>query len=281
MKTRLRRKLIFTILVVGVLSVSIGLIATAWRGTDSLRKTIGDNFEGLANETAQKVDIVIAREVVELHHVSRAEVIVAALVESNHRFDGMSEDKIGQEIRRTEEAWRKSDHLLRAKQLSAKASTFLETAKKIGKKEKIQFASFVTDRRGILVASTSPEFPYRYQQASWWKKTIQMGRDDVFLSNIYQDEQSNQFVFDLAVPIFDDVSSEAIGVLRTIFHLKSFLTPLIEKTRFGETGHAMLIDSEGTVLACPILPTGMHIPDEILIASVTSLNSGWILAEDD
>ncbi len=281
MKTRLRQKLLFTILAVGVLSVSIGLIATAWRGTNSLRETIGDNFAGLANETAQKVDLVITREVADLHHASRAELIVAALVESNHRFEGMPEEKIDQEIRRTEEVWRKSDHLLRAKLLSDKVSAFLETTAKIEKKEEIQFANFVTNRRGTLVASTRPELPYRHHQENWWEKTIKMGRDDIYLSNIYQDEHSSKFVFDLAMPIFDHTSSEVIGVIKTIFDLKAFLTPLIEKTRFGETGHAMLIDSEGTVLACPILPTGMHIADLTLITAVTSIDPGWILAEDD
>ncbi|MFQ5779205.1 MAG: diguanylate cyclase [Nitrospiria bacterium] len=282
MKKGLKRKLVLTILAVGVLSVAIGLIATAWTGTVALRETLGENFEGLANETANKVDIAVAREVADLRHMRSAEAIRTAVMESSHRYEGIPEEEIIQELKRAVEDWEKSDILGRAKRLSGKASAFLIEAVTIGKKKEVQLATFVTDRRGVLVASTNPSIPYLHGQEDWWKSMMGMGVDDILLSNAYQDERTGHFVFDMAVPIFDrEASSERIGALKIIFELKGFLTPLIDKTRFGQTGHAMLIDSGGIVLACPILPTGMHIPQEALTETVTSLKPGWIIAEDD
>lgn len=269
------------VLSVGVLSVAIGLIATAWKGTAALRETLGDNFQGLAQETAQKVDIAITREVSELHHVSSAEIIRAAVTESNNRYEGTPKEEIAREIQEAEAAWKKSDSAARAKQLSNKASAFLEESVRIRKKEGIQVATFVTDKQGVLVASTSALLPYQYDRENWWVETMKMKGDSVFLSNIYQDKKTDHFVFDLVVPIFNRGSSEAVGAIKIIFDLKAFLDPLIDKTRFGQTGHAMLIDSEGTVLACPILPTGMHIPGGALITAVTAVEPGWIVAQDD
>ncbi len=286
MKYRLRQKLIFTILAVGLVSVAIGLIITAWRGTDALRETLGDNFEGLANETAQKVDLAITREIADLRHLSSAEVIIAAVQSSNASYEGLSEGQILKKVQEGEDAWRGGEALDNAGSLETRASSFLADATKIEKKEQIQFASFVTDARGILVAGTDGTegqalISYANSQAPWWQKVVQMDREAVFFGNIFHDEATNQFFFSLAIPILDPSATKTIGALKVVFYLKGFLMPLIEKTRFGETGHAMLIDSEGTVLACPILPTGMHIPEGMLISAVTTMESGWIIAEDD
>jgi len=295
MKVRLRQKLIITILVAGVLSVSIGLIITAWLGTNALRKTLGANFEGLANETAHKVDLAMIREVADLQHISGSDRVIGAIKARNAAYEGLSERQVLDKIQRDEEAWRRGEPWNEAAALSAAASAFLDASMKIEKKEKIQYATFVTDRRGILVASTHVDdiqklTPFAHQKEKWWQEATRMGQGDVFLGNIFHDEASNQFLFGLAIPIFDSPSSDtpvkgsstrAIGALEIIFDVKAFLTPLIDKTRFGDTGHAMLIDSEGVVLACPILPTGMHIPEGPLITAVTAMNSGWIIAEDD
>ncbi len=281
MKNGLRRKFILAVIFLGVLSVAIALVATAWRGTAALRETLGDNFQGLAHETSQKVDIAIIREITVLQHMSNAEVVKAAVMENNTRYEGTLEAEIFRKIQRAETAWEKSDAAARAKQMSSKASAFLEESVKLEKEEGVQFVTFVTDKEGVLVASTTAVRPYQYAREDWWVKTMQLKGEAVFLSNVYQNKKTDRYVFDLAVPIFNRGSSEAIGAIKIVFDLKGFLSPLIVKTRFGQTGHAMLIDSEGTVLACPILPTGMHIPEGVLITAVTAMDPGWIVAEDD
>ncbi|MFQ5596995.1 MAG: diguanylate cyclase [Nitrospiria bacterium] len=281
MKAGLRKKLIVTILVVGMLSVLIGLIATARNGTASLRETLGDNFEGLAHETAQKVDIAISREIADLHHLISADVIESTVKERNRRFEGLSKDAVEIEIQDEARAWEKADIVGRSQFLSERVSALLKDRVRIEMKEKVQAAAILTDKQGAVVASTHTLVAYRYDREPWWKETMQLKPGDIFLSKAYRDGISEQFVFDLAVPVFNSQGSAAIGALRIVFDVKGFLMPLIEKTRFGETGHAMLIDSEGIVLACPILPTGMHIPQESLLAAVTSMDPGWIVAEDD
>ncbi len=273
-KTGLRKKIILTILSVGVLSVTIGLITTAWQGTAALREALGDNFEGLAQETAQKVDLAMTREVAELRPVRSSDVILSAVLESNHRLDGLPEEEVARRIQ-------ESATLEKAKQLSNNASAFLKETIRISEKDGTQLSSVVVDKRGLLVAGTNASLPYRFDREGWWRTVLRMQNDTVFLSNVYQEKTTDRFVFDLAIPIYNPASAEIIGAIKITFDLKGFLSPLIIKTRFGNTGHAMLIDSDGTVLACPILPTGMHIPQGELVRLVTAMEQGWVIAEDD
>ena len=79
----------------------------------------------------------------------------------------------------------------------------------------------------------------------------------------------------------DSIRYQAIGVLHRIYDAKEFFSPSIDTIRFGKTGHVMLIDSNGVVLSCPILPTGASLNDPDLISLVTPMHNGWTLAPSD
>ncbi|MDC4225923.1 MAG: response regulator [Candidatus Manganitrophus sp.] len=92
-----------------------------------------------------------------------------------------------------------------------------------------------------------------------------------------------QPTFSLISPclILHKESGDFLGILKATLHLKPFLQPFIYPIRFGSTGHAMLIDSSGVVLICPILPTGSHVADPVLLQRITEDRSGWVTAQND
>ena len=95
------------------------------------------------------------------------------------------------------------------------------------------------------------------------------------------DERANTYVFTLSIPIMDSLRYEAIGVLHRVIDAKEFFTPSIAPVRFGKTGHVMMIDSRGIVIACPILPTGVQLSDAGMIPLVTPNYAGWVRAPGD
>ncbi len=140
-------------------------------------------------------------------------------------------------------------------------------------------ALFVVDQRGVLVASINHLPGFFHGNAPWWKRALDPMSTSVLISDVYLSDEG--YVLDVVLPIVDDKTVETIGVLKAVIDLQKLLEEPIHQIRFGQTGHAMLIDSAGTVLFCPILPTGSHVSDLPLVTSVSSLESGWIRAKDD
>jgi signal transduction histidine kinase len=67
-----------------------------------------------------------------------------------------------------------------------------------------------------------------------------------------------------------------VGVLHRIYAAKEFFVGALEPITFGQTGHVMLINSDGVVLTCPILPTGHQLADPKLVKAVTGLSAAWV-----
>ncbi|MBI5197035.1 MAG: HAMP domain-containing protein, partial [Nitrospirae bacterium] len=140
---------------------------------------------------------------------------------------------------------------------------------------------FLTDSRGELMASLSPEVPYLSGESGWWREAYHHGSGQVFIENLYFDPLLNLYAFSISVPVQDKIHHRTVGVLHRTLNARDYLDPLISPIRFGKTGHVMLVDSEGTVMSCPILPTGTRLTDRRLISLVTQPNGGWVKAPSD
>jgi len=93
------------------------------------------------------------------------------------------------------------------------------------------------------------------------------GKLDTFIGPLIQDPRSKEYIFEFAVPI-KDYDGQVVGVLHRIYSDTQFFANALEPITFGETGHVMLINSNG-VLTCPILPTGHQLEDPELVKAVS------------
>src|SRR3989304_5699640 len=59
------------------------------------------------------------------------------------------------------------------------------------------------------------------------------------------------------------------------------LLEIINNVRIGNTGHANLVDSTGTIIMCPIFPLKSHHISSDLMRLVSTVNPGWGVAKDD
>ena len=265
-KTGLRKKIVSTMVVMAILPVLLGLVVTSWQGTTELRKAIGNNFEGLAKEAASKTDLGVQKEVAELHFLGDS-------IEIQETLQGaLSLSPISA---KTDPPSVSAD---------PKLSAFLERAIRLPENQPNLQSLIITNNVGLRIASSSETAGKRFYvgDETWWKESARGEKGAVYISGIYQQGSgSSDFLFDIALPVLHKETGRFLGVLKASLYLKPFLQPFIYPIRFGSTGHAMLIDSAGVVLICPILPTGSHVADPALLERITADHSGWVTAHND
>ncbi|KAF0192961.1 MAG: putative histidine kinase [Gammaproteobacteria bacterium] len=71
------------------------------------------------------------------------------------------------------------------------------------------------------------------------------------------------------------------GRLIREYDARLFFDPLVYPVRFGATGHVMLIDGHGTVISCPLLPTGSTISGWDLLTGTAADRPGWVQGHSD
>ncbi|MFQ5780457.1 MAG: cache domain-containing protein, partial [Nitrospiria bacterium] len=269
---KLRSKIILTTLSGGVLTLLSGLLITSFIGMVALRTEIGENFQGLAKEAAHKVDLTLSQEIIQLSNF-------LPLIQQDLR--GISDRRDSVEIERGVAQWNRERQGKPVERpiLSSPGSTLLRKLLR-GEIARGKYASlFVVDRRGLLVASMNYAPDYFYGDAGWWKDALNPEGKNIIMGDVYH--SGDRYVFDIVLPIVDEATVETIGAMKAVIDLKKSLEEPIHQIRFGGTGHAMLIDASGKVLICPILPTGSHITNASLIATVSSPEPGWLRADDD
>ncbi|MBI3995092.1 MAG: sensor histidine kinase [Nitrospirae bacterium] len=279
-KKGLRTKTILALLLVGSIPVVVGLGVTYWNGTSKLRASMGENFQGLALEVSRTADLVIEKEIISKQHLSTTLGIQALLEISNQKYPGFSEGEIDQRLTREAGQWKTaSDNPLKDHVLLTAVSRELRNYTTTRGERYLAF--FVTDEKGALVASAN-EFPdYLYGKTEWWQKAYNRGAGRVYIGDLYFNEKAQTHAIHIAVPVMDPDGRKAVGVLAVFHDVRRLLDSTVSVIRLGATGHAMLIDSSGQVLICPVIPTGSFLTDKKLVADVVSSTPKWVLAEDD
>ncbi len=279
-KKGLRKKIIFSLLIVGFVPVLVGLVVTYWNGTLRLRESMGANFQGLATEAARKTDLVIEREIEGKRHLSITSEIRSALDAANRRYRHLSDQQINDALAQRTRRWDSDqDRAFKQDLLLTTASSHLRNYMTTNGVKYIAF--FVTDDKGAVVASVNGFPGYLHGQERWWTEAYNDGLGKIFIGDLYFNETARAYAVNIAVPVMDERTQKAIGVLAVVHDIRELLQVPIHSIRFGQTGHAMLIDSRGMVITCPVMPSGSFLTDQSLVAHVTSSTPSWVIARDD
>jgi PAS domain S-box-containing protein len=264
-KKSIRRSLVSTMVIVGLLPLALGIFLISIGSTKVIRNSIGSNFKEIAKETADKVNIILSREIDELHNLTLSPDIRDSLRKSNHESSGQGvKDSTGEE----------------KTYFNIKTSDHLKEFKNHNKEEYIII--YVTDKNGIPIASSDAEIqnkPIFQESDEDMVKDILSGKSKrVYLSDVYFDETDGKPLLNIAVPIAEGES--ITGVIKAILKIET-LYKVISDVQIDETGHANLVDSEGTIIMCPIFPPKSHSIEKALMELIRSDSHGWAVAADD
>ncbi len=258
----LKRRLILIMIGVGALPLLLAMMIAYFQGNKSLRSVLGASFEALAFETSTKIDLLFNEEIEQLKHWANDPDLLSALKSLPSSFPASSLPESPKVIDRT--ASLILQNLLESDIRYSEATEHL----------------FITGIEGNLIASiAAPPKPMQTSQASW-SFFYQALPKKVYLGPVVRARDKSRFVFEIAVPVRSEKNAP-LAVLHRMYYVKDFFASAIEPILFGDTGHVMLINSEGVVLECPILPTGHHLKDPVLIKSVTGPQADWVEVRGD
>ena len=110
-----------------------------------------------------------------------------------------------------------------------------------------QVEVFVTDQAGLNVAMTGRTGDYRQSDEQWWKAAYDGGAGAIYVGKVEYDESAGNYALNIGVPVQDE-QGKTLGVMRGTVDV-SMLFEDVASVTVGETGHAVLINAEGKVLA--------------------------------
>jgi signal transduction histidine kinase len=278
-------------LLVGVVPLVVGLGMAFWQGSQEIRDVSGESFKALATEAARKLDLLVAEEVA---HTARIANDPTMIRELEHRRDAPRDrnpNSLTTDFMELERGWTARQPVA-VKTITENPISVLLREYYTGVHSapgqlppQVARAStkmlFLTDAQGMLVAAMSTKPRFRYQDTRWWQGAFNKAVGKLYIEHVHFDEDVNAYVFTISLPVMDSLRYEVVGVLHRVIDAKDFFSPSTHVIRFGKTGHVMLIDSNGIVMSCPILPTGVSLSDRSLIPLVTPQQPGWVQASSD
>ena len=292
-KRGLTRKLLLSMLLIGLLPLVIGLAVAFYFGMREIQEVNGANFQALAIETARKVDLVLAEEHAKTERIARHPTIIQELERRRDELEGLDSSSVQVLLDQEQEAWATQDSEFSATITNNRASQILlqffqgldpaQGPRQSTVARHTTRALFITDVMGRLVGTiySNGGISYLHSQETWWKKAFNRKIGKSHIGNLTHSKPLDSYTFSISIPIMDSIRYQAVGVLHRVYDAKEFFAPSVDLVQFGKTGHAMLIDSNGLVLSCPILPTGARISDPQLVSMVTPLEPGWALGPSD
>ena len=229
-------------LIIGIVPLVAGLYLTYLDGTNALRNSIGANFQELAKETANKVDMVIKKEIID----------VQRLAISSEVKDAVKNKKYG----------------------SSELINYLNKFKSFNEKE--VYALIVVDTKGRYVGGIKEDVEKNYSNEKWFKDSINNSK--VYVGDLKLDDTFGMHLMSIAAPVMDYERVIAVVVIK---YSVDKLLEVVNSVRIEKTGHATLVDSKGSILMCPIFPPRSHNAERSLIRLISSSKPGWDVAEDD
>jgi signal transduction histidine kinase len=276
-------------LLVGIVPLVVGLGMAFWQGSQEIREVSGESFEALATEAARKLDLLLAEEIAHTARIANDPAIVRAL---EQRRDTQSDPtRQAAALADFERRWAARDPAAIKSLMEHPLSVLLHEYYAGGHSAPGQLLPqvvrastkllFLTDVQGTLVATMTEHPSFRHHDTAWWQGAFNKAVGKLYIEDLHFDQQVNAYVFSISLPVMDNLRYEAVGVLHLVINAKDFFSPATHAIRFGKTGHVMLIDSNGLVMSCPILPTGVPLSDRNLVPLVTPQHPGWVQAPSD
>ena len=281
----LKTKIILSMLLVGLLPLVVGLGMAFWQGSQEIREVSGESFKALATEAARTLDLLVAEEITHTARIANDPHIIREL---ERRRDAASNSKGTMDVERR---WMSRDSTIVKSITDNPFSALLHEyfsgvhsppgqllPQVVRSSTKMLF---LTDARGTLVGTMTSHPTFRHHEARWWQGAFNKGVGKLYIEDIYFDDKVNAYVFTISIPVMDSLRHGAVGVLHRVIDAKDFFSPATHAIRFGKTGHVMLIDTNGIVISCPILPTGVPLSDPNLTPLITPKHAGWVQTSSD
>lgn len=231
----------------------------------------------IANNEAELITRELQEQVQDANVLAGSNNLGVVVRQSNRAYEGEGDDEIVENLITLDNLW------LAASDQSTQVRTVLNNTVSLELREaQLEYSDlveiFVTDRYGAVVAATNRTSDYLQSDEDWWIAAWNNGTGATYLdSQPTFDESTNSFILIMAVPVIDQ--NEVIGVLRTSYRLNT-IQEVIRDTRFGDSGYAVVVNSDGQVLVDENTTSSEIILEEVIPLLDGSLDEESHLVEN-
>ncbi len=275
----LQRKTILGMVLVGLLPLLLSLFITYVEERRALRETVGSNFKGIAVEVARKIETQITRGINEAQQLATIPFIRSAVTDANRSYEGREPEKIKSFIEEWRERWRQRQNPDEFPVFVNRIATnYLIDWHAVRKSDYLGI--LVTDNQGALVLSSLPQVQFFHGGSAWWKAAFHGGSGQIYVSDLSFEPSFGTHVLTVAVPIFTQDLTRAIGTISILLRRDSLFQSISEVT-VGTTGHVMLMGVDGNPLICPVFSLEQHAVLPAMMEAIALSSSGWVQADQD
>jgi len=114
----------------------------------------------------------------------------------------------------------------------------------------------------------------------WFQAVMEQRETQAFVSDLSFDPGFGTHVLNVGVPIWDDARHNMVGAISILLRRDSLFRSLSEVAA-GETGHAMLVTTDGIPILCPTLSLEEHAIPASLMGAFQQDTAGWLVANPD
>jgi len=264
---------------VGLLPLVLSLLLTYFEEKRALREAAGITMKGIAVEVARKVETQIIRGVNEAQQLATIPFIRNAVISSNRSYVDKNADEIQALIQEWQDRWRaQSSQDEFPVFINKYATDYLIQWHAIRKSDYL--AIVVVDDHGALVLSSFPQVGFSHGTRLWFQAIMEQRETQAFVSDLSFDPGFGTHVLNVGVPIWDDARHNMVGAISILLRRDSLFRSLSEVAA-GETGHAMLVTTDGMPILCPTLSLEEHAIPASLMGAFQQDTAGWLVAKPD
>jgi len=201
----------------------------------------------IAHEISETLDLFLAEKVKTSLTLANTPLIKEALLASNQRYVGMSDEKRNAFISSQNKKWQSladpADNFVLQYTDNA-VSHALKNQRAILKGEYGDI--FLTNKFGALVAATSKLSTFAFGHEYWWAKAYKNGAGAVFFDDRGYDDRVGGDVLGLVVPVRN--GSEIIGILKCNLNILGTVSAIIASAKDELLGNFKLSRSDGMII---------------------------------
>lgn len=238
----IRTKLIVSFVLIAVISVLSVVFFVDRSSRTSLTDTIGNNLSGLASGEAIQVGQTLVGELDILNSLA-----LTRAVQERAETATATNDLSPAEIQVLDQQWKDADaannssYPLVAGVLNDSLSAeLLKYRAKFPENVEV----FLTDQKGVSIATTDRTSDYLQSDEAWWQAAYQDGQ---YIAQPEFDASSNTLAINMAVAVRASDSNRIVGVLRTTVNINS-LANVLGMGLIGQTGRTDIYLPDGQVI---------------------------------
>jgi len=270
---KMQAKILSMVLVTVLLSVTALTAYSYMTFSKSNTEAVGQEMVAYGNEALHRSADIVAGSVNALEALALSPSIIEAVETANQSYVGRDQVELEAEIAALDQAWKDEDPSVDAlvgqiaeNEVSTHLKTFMQAFP-----EEVEV--FATDVQGLNVAMTDRTGDYLQADEGWWLGAYAGGQGATSVSEVDYDETAGAWAIDIGVPIRGE-ESQVIGVLRGTVDI-SVVFDALAQIRFGETGHAALLDREGKILYTSNSDLLMQQAPEEVLTAIEGRERNW------